>query len=87
LRGRAFAGYAASDKLIYDGKIDAMASALEKMYPIILEQFEKYLDTEEMLQLKKKGPRIRALKVTSAAAAHETAWPRSGAEGYNQHSP
>jgi len=51
------------DKLIYDGKIDAMASALEKMYPIILEQFEKYLDTEEMLQLKKKGQEIRALKV------------------------
>jgi hypothetical protein len=33
------------------------------MYPVVLGQFQKYLDTDEMVQLKEKGKEIRALKV------------------------
>ena len=49
--------------VVYDGRVDAMASALKEMYPVIMAQFQKYLDTNEMVQLKDKGKEIRALKV------------------------
>lgn len=50
----------------YDGRADAMASALKQIYPIVLAQFQKFLDTEEMIQLKEKGKEIRELKVYNA---------------------
>ena len=49
--------------ILYDGRPDAMASALKQMYPVIMAQFQKYLDTDEMVQLKEKGKEIRSLKV------------------------
>ena len=52
-------------KIIYDGRTDAMASALKQIYPVVLEQFQKFLDTDEMIQLKAKGQEIRNLKVYS----------------------
>ncbi len=56
-------GYAKSNNLVYDGKADAMAFAIQKMYPTILSQFQKYLDTDEMQELKRKTAEIRAAKV------------------------
>lgn len=53
-------------RVIYDGRSDAMASALKQIYPVVLEQFQKFLDTDEMVQLKAKGQEIRNLKVYSA---------------------
>ena len=61
--GQALVGYNPTAKKLYIGQTEAMASALKKMYPVILSQFEKYLDSEEMVQLKAKGQEIRALKV------------------------
>ena len=60
--GTMVTGYSPGN-IIYDGRVDTMASALKEMYPVILSQFQKYLDTDEMLQLKDKGKEIRALKV------------------------
>ena len=54
-----------SGDVIYDGRADAMASALKQIYPIVLAQFQKFLDTDEMVQLKAKGQEIRKLKVYS----------------------
>jgi len=50
-------------ELKYDGKADAMASALKELYPIIIAQFGRYLDPEEMQNLKAKGEEIRKAKV------------------------
>lgn len=50
-------------KTLYDGRVDAMASALKEMYPIVLTQFEKYIDTNELVQLKEKSKEIRESKV------------------------
>jgi hypothetical protein len=61
--GPVLVGYNPTAKKLYQGQTEAMAGALKKMYPIILSQFEKYLDGEEMVQLKAKGQEIRALKV------------------------
>lgn len=47
---------------IYDGQVEATANALKKMYPIIMEKFAKYINTEELLTLKAKGKEIRDLK-------------------------
>jgi hypothetical protein len=49
--------------LVYDGKADAMAFAIQKMYPVILDKFQKYVDTDELQDLKKKTAEIRAAKV------------------------
>jgi hypothetical protein len=61
--GSALVGYSPTNKKLYVGQTEAMAGALKKLYPVILSQFEKYLDSEEMVQLKTKGQEIRALKV------------------------
>jgi len=60
--GNMVVGYSVGN-ILYDGRADAMASALKKMYPVVLAQFQKYLDTDEMVQLKEKGKEIRALQV------------------------
>src|SRR5208283_3145958 len=59
--GPTFVGYHAG-KQLYDGRADAMANALKQMYPMVLERFYKYLETEEMIMLKGKGQEIRANK-------------------------
>ena len=60
---QAFDGYKIEDELLYDGKVDAMADTLKTMYPLILDRFSTFLDSDEMLALKEKGKEIRALKV------------------------
>jgi len=60
--GNMVIGYSVGN-ILYDGRADAMASALKQMYPVVLAQFQKYIDTDEMIQLKEKGKEIRALKV------------------------
>lgn len=49
--------------IVYDGRVDALASALQEMYPVIMSQFQKYIDTDEMIELKEKVQEIRSLKV------------------------
>jgi len=49
-------------KLLYDGKVDAMANMLKKTYPVIMEKCWTYLDTQEILSLKEKTKEIRVLK-------------------------
>lgn len=61
--GQALIGYSATPKKLYLGQTEAMAGALKQMYPVILSKFEKFLDGDEMVQLKSKGQEIRALKV------------------------
>jgi hypothetical protein len=56
-------GYQKVNNLVYDGKADAMAFAIQKMYPIMLGQFQKYVDTDELQELKRKTAEIRAAKV------------------------
>jgi hypothetical protein len=58
-----FDGFKLDDELLYDGKVDAMADTLKTMYPLILDKFSTFLDSNEMLALKEKGKEIRALKV------------------------
>jgi hypothetical protein len=60
--GPQFTGYSAG-KILYDGRADAMANALKEIYPMVMERFYKYLETEEMLELKAKGQEIRSTKV------------------------
>ena len=50
-------------KVLYDGRVDAVASALQEMYPVVLSQFEKYIDSNELVQLKEKSKEIRESKV------------------------
>jgi len=61
--GQALVGYNPTAKKLYQGQTEAMAGALKQLYPVILSQFEKFLDGDEMVQLKAKGQEIRALKV------------------------
>jgi len=61
--GSVLTGYRTTDKVLYTGQADAMAEALKQMYPVILSQFEKYLDTDEMIQLRDKAKEIREHKV------------------------
>ena len=49
-------------KLLYDGKVDAMANMLKKIYPAIMEKCWIYIDTQEVLSLKEKTKEIRLLK-------------------------
>ena len=49
--------------IVYDGKADAMATTLQKMYPIIMGKFAAYLDPEELEALNQKGADIRTRKV------------------------
>jgi hypothetical protein len=49
--------------IVYDGRVDALATALKEMYPIVMSQFQKYIDTDEMVDLKEKVQEIRSLKV------------------------
>jgi hypothetical protein len=60
--GPTFTGYSAG-KILVDGKADALATALKDIYPMVLEKFTKYLETDEMVELKGKGQEIRANKV------------------------
>ena len=60
--GPTFTGYNAG-KVLLDQRADSLATALKEIYPKVLERFYKYLETEEMLELKEKGKEIRANKV------------------------
>lgn len=61
--GRQIVGYSATEKHLYYGQTEAMAGALKKLYPVIMNEFQRYLDSDEMTQLKEKGVEIRARKV------------------------
>jgi hypothetical protein len=61
--GQAVVGYTSSGVLLYDGKTDALASALKQIYPVVISQFQKYLDADEMVALKAKVEEIRKAKV------------------------
>jgi hypothetical protein len=47
---------------LYDGKVDAMADMLKKIYPTIMEKCWIYIDAQEVLALKGKTQEIRTLK-------------------------
>lgn len=49
-------------KILHDNRPDAMADALKKIYPTVMEKFWTYINTEEMLILKTKTKEIRDLK-------------------------
>lgn len=49
-------------KLMYDGKVDAVADVLKTLYPTIMEKCWTYIDTEEVLSFKEKVKEIRELK-------------------------
>ncbi len=55
--------YLMGKERFYDGKPDALASALAEVYPIVMEKFWRLVDPEEMAMLKEKGEEIRLLKV------------------------
>ena len=61
--GRAVVGWDATDKHLYHGQTEAMAGALKQLYPVIMNAFQRYLDSDEMVQLKEKGKEIRTRKV------------------------
>jgi hypothetical protein len=61
--GRALVGWDATDKHLYYGQTEAMAGALKQFYPVIMNAFQRYLDSDEMVQLKEKGKEIRTRKV------------------------
>jgi len=48
---------------LYDGRPDALADALKELYPVIMGRFEKYIDTDELVQLKEKAKEIRSSNV------------------------
>ena len=54
-------GYSMGE-LAYDGKVEAMADALKKVYPTIMEKFWTYIDADEIISLKEKVKEIRELK-------------------------
>jgi hypothetical protein len=60
---RVATGYTQTAELLHDGKSDALADALQQMYPTIMERFWRMLDPEEMILLKEKSGEIRARKV------------------------
>lgn len=60
--GTYVSGYKSSNEILLDGKVEAVADYLKEMYPIIMGKFWTYLDSEEILQLKKQTEEIRKLK-------------------------
>jgi hypothetical protein len=60
--GTAVTGYLPGN-IVYDGRVDALASALKEMYPVVMSQFQRYIDTDEMVALKEKVQEIRSQKV------------------------
>jgi hypothetical protein len=60
--GQQISGYSTGG-ILYDGRPDAIANALKEVYPVVMSQFEKYIDTDELVQLKEKGKEIRASNV------------------------
>jgi len=54
-------GYTAG-KIMFDGRPDALADAMKQLYPVIMTQFQKYIDSEELVQLKKQCEEIRTGK-------------------------
>jgi len=49
-------------KILYDGRPDAVANIIKKMYPKIMQTVWRYINTEEILVLKDKAKEIRELK-------------------------
>lgn len=49
-------------EFVYDGRKDAVANILKKMYPGIMQTVWKYINTDEILVLKDKSQEIRKLK-------------------------
>jgi hypothetical protein len=62
LVGPIVSGYTRGN-MLYDGRPDALADALKQIYPVVMSQFEKYIDTDELGQLKEKAKEIRASNV------------------------
>jgi hypothetical protein len=60
--GPTFVGYHAG-QVLFDGRADAMATALKQIYPVVMARFYKFLETDEMIELKARGMEIRANKV------------------------
>ncbi|MFH0782917.1 MAG: hypothetical protein V2B20_13355 [Pseudomonadota bacterium] len=50
-------------KILYDGRQDAVANMIKKLYPAIMNTAWKYLDTQEINILKEKAKEIRVKKV------------------------
>lgn len=48
--------------IAYDGRKDAVANIIKKMYPQVMQTVWKYINTEEILVLKEKAEEIRKLK-------------------------
>jgi hypothetical protein len=48
--------------IVYDGRKDALANIIKKMYPKIMNTAWNYLNTEELLILKEKAQEVRKLK-------------------------
>jgi len=48
--------------IVYDGRKDAVANIIKKIYPQVMQTVWKYLNTEEILILKEKAEEIRKLK-------------------------
>ena len=46
-------------KLMYDGKVDAMADMLKKIYPTIMEKCWTYIDADEIISLRENVKEIR----------------------------
>ena len=61
--GHPIIGYDATQKHLFYGQTEAMAGALKQLYPVIMSEFQRYLDSDEMVQLKEKGKEIRTRKV------------------------
>src|ERR1035437_3052225 len=60
--GRAIVGYQPVG-IVHDGRVDALASALQEMSPVVTSQFQKFIGPDAMIQLKEKVIEIRSLKV------------------------
>lgn len=50
-------------KELFDGRTDAIADAIKKMYPVIMDKCWTYINTDEILSLKTKSKEIRDIKV------------------------
>jgi len=50
-------------RVLYDGRTDAVANAIKKMYPVIMDKCYTYINTEEILSLKTRSQEIRDVKV------------------------
>jgi hypothetical protein len=49
-------------KILYDGRTDAVADIVQKMYPNIMQTTWRYINTDEVLVLKEKADEVRKLK-------------------------